>query len=461
MSDWTISYIVIPGEVDFNPFLSDKDKRVYGYISNLSNRYNGCNYSNKKLAILLGGCSEQTISDSISILKKYKYIFTDIVKKINNETGANYTERKITLNPKMKELYEDAVLKYNEMAIKNFNEMDIKNYKDAYNKVYMTPIKKFIVKDIIKEISIDKETSSKEEVKQTDVCNSATINNSSVNNKTIIKRRTTKQSLSENKPDWSKLHPLTNKRKEVIPLKATEDIDDILSYWNDHYKLPLPKIGTKSYNNCIKLTKVKLKNYTPDKIKEVISNFYIAATDTRYEPAKPDMKFKYQKMTLDRFIYQGFPTPYSLFDKYLEPPKMIGVPVEDLYPNITNKLISLYREEVLGKARTALSTKDINCFRRAAVMLKEFIKNNEDKFSPYMSVDDYKMARYLFECIVKSTNDESKILPHWFCAEHNINKTLPAYMYRQGILEEESRHHSPMSRFNSDGDVAFDLYDEK
>ena len=457
MSDWTISYIVIPGEVDFNPFLSDKDKRVYGYISNLSNRYNGCNYSNKKLAILLGGCSEQTISDSISILKKYKYIFTDIVKKINNETGANYTERKITLNPKMKELYEDAVLKYNEMAIKNFNEMDIKNYKDAYNKVYMTPIKKFIVKDIIKEISIDKETSSKEEVKQTDVCNSATINNSSVNNKTIIKRRTTKQSLSENKPDWSKLHPLTNKRKEVIPLKATEDIDDILSYWNDHYKLPLPKIGTKSYNNCIKLTKVKLKNYTPDKIKEVISNFYIAATDTRYEPSSPDMKFKYQKMTLDRFIYQGFPTPYSLFDKYLSPPKRIGTPVEDLYPSVTNKLISLYREEILGNARTKLSTKDINCFRKAAVMLKEFMKHNEDKLSPFMQVNDISLARYLFECIVKSTNDESKILPHWFCAEHNINKTLPAYMYRQGILEE-TRHSAPMSKFKDD--VLFNLYDE-
>lgn len=303
--------------------------------------------------------------------------------------------------------------------------------------------------------------SSKEEAKQTEVCNSATINNSSsfINDQTFIKRRTIQQSLPENKPDWSKLHPSTNKRKEIIPLHATEDIEDILSYWNDHYKLPLPKIGTKSYNNCIKLTKAKLKKHTPDKIKEVISNFYIAATDTRYEPAKPDMKFKYQKMTLDRFIYQGFPTPYSLFDKYLDPPKMIGTPVEDLYPNITNKLISLYREGVLGKARTALSTKDINCFRRAAVMLKEFIKNNEDKFSPYMSVDDYKMARYLFECIVKSTNDESKILPHWFCAEHNINKTLPAYMYRQGILEEESRHHSPMSRFNSDGDVTFDLYD--
>ena len=47
MSGWTISHIIIPGEVDFNPNLSDKDKRVYGYISNLCNRSKGCNYSNK------------------------------------------------------------------------------------------------------------------------------------------------------------------------------------------------------------------------------------------------------------------------------------------------------------------------------------------------------------------------------------------------------------------------------
>jgi len=410
-------------------FMNDKLTKIDCLLFCLIEAHDGkdhCFAGNKYLANILD-VSETTISLSIKKLIDEGYI-TQISfdgRKRVMEVNPDYKRTHSLLLSKLKGRFK-ANLKYNN--------------------------KEFINKNL--------KASSKEEARQTEVCNSATIKNfTTSSSKTFIKRRTpAPQPLPEKKKDWSKLHPHQNK-KEIIPLKASQDVDDILSYWNDHYKLPLPKIGTKSYNNCIKLTKVKLKKYTPDKIKEVISNFYIAATDTRYEPAKPDMKFKYQKMTLDRFIYQGFPTPYSLFDKYLEPPKMIGVPVEDLYPNITNKLISLYREEVLGKARTALSTKDINCFRRAAVMLKEFIKNNEDKFSPYMSVDDYKMARYLFECIVKSTNDESKILPHWFCAEHNINKTLPAYMYRQGILEEESRHHSPMSRFNSDGDVTFDLYD--
>lgn len=411
-------------------FMNDKLTKIDCLLFCLIETHDGkdhCFAGNKYLANILD-VSETTISLSIKKLIDEGYI---------SQISFDGRKRVMEINPDYKKTHSLLLSK-----LKGRFKANLK-----YNN------KEFINKNL--------KASSKEEARQTEVCNSATINNSSsfINDQTFIKRRTIQQSLPENKPDWSKLHPSTNKRKEIIPLHATEDIEDILSYWNDHYKLPLPKIGTKSYNNCIKLTKAKLKKHTPDKIKEVISNFYIAATDTRYEPAKPDMKFKYQKMTLDRFIYQGFPTPYSLFDKYLDPPKMIGTPVEDLYPNITNKLISLYREGVLGKARTALSTKDINCFRRAAVMLKEFIKNNEDKFSPYMSVDDYKMARYLFECIVKSTNDESKILPHWFCAEHNINKTLPAYMYRQGILEEESRHHSPMSRFNSDGDVTFDLYD--
>jgi DNA-binding transcriptional ArsR family regulator len=409
-------------------FLNGKLNKIDCLVFCIIEFYDGvdhCFASNDHIAKILN-VTPTTVSTSISRLKEEGYI---------KQLSFDGRKRVLSINPDYK--------KTNNLILKDLNSRFKENLK--YNN-----------KEIIKN---NLRASSKEEAGQTKVRNSTAVNDSSsINNQTIIRRRTTQQTLPEKKTDWSKLYP-TNKRKEVPPLHATEDVEDILSYWNDHYKLPLPKIGTKSYNNCIKLTKTQLKKHTPDKIKEVISNFYIAATDTRYEPAKPDMKFKYQKMTLDRFIYQGFPTPYSLFDKYLEPPKMIGTPVEDLYPNITNKLISLYREEVLGKARTALSTKDINCFRRAAVMLKEFIKNNEDKFSPYMSVDDYKMARYLFECIVKSTNDESKILPHWFCAEHNINKTLPAYMYRQGILEEESRHHSPMSRFNSDGDVTFDLYD--
>lgn len=93
-------------------------------------------------------------------------------------------------------------------------------------------------------------------------------------------------------------------------------------------------------------------------------------------------------------------------------------------------------------------------------MLKEFQEENKKKFTPYINVTDISIAEYLFESIIKSSKDESKIMPHWFCSEHNINKTLPAYMYHQGIIEESKESISPLSRFWDKSDVRFDLYDD-
>ncbi len=462
MSGWTISHITIPGEVDFNPTLSDKDKRVYGYISNLCNRSKGCNYSNKKIALLLN-CKEQTISNSINRLKEEGYLLVEILKEHDSDSGY-YQIRRIHLNPKMNEIYQPLVIAFNEISnLKNYDGA-INILIDTYNKInkyllknYTEDIKNLIIKEIREEIENKERTSSNEEVKSSGELDSTTDDSSLIKNSILIKRRTqSKKPLQNKNQDWSKLHQ--NTKKEIKPLQTTADIEDIFSYWNDHYKLPIPKIGTKSYNKAVSLTRSLLKKYTPDKIKEVISNFYIAATDNRYEPSSPDMKLKYQKMPINSFIHQEFPTPYSLFDKYLDAPKMIGSPIEDKYPSLTKKLIALYRENVLGNARIRLSVKDENCFKRAAVMLKEFQKENERKFTPYMNVTDLSMAEFLFESIIKSTKDESKILPHWFCSEHNINKILPAYMYRQGILEETNQS-SPMSRFNNEEDIQFNLYD--
>ncbi|OQA66242.1 MAG: hypothetical protein BWY36_00931 [Candidatus Diapherotrites archaeon ADurb.Bin253] len=462
MSGWTISHIIIPGEVDFNPNLSDKDKRVYGYISNLCNRSKGCNYSNKKIALLLN-CKEQTISNSINKLKEEGYLLVEILKEHDSDSGY-YQIRKIRLNPKMSEIYQPLVIAFNEIS-------NLKNYEGAINilistykkinkhllKNYKENIKNLIIKEIREEIENKENTSSKEEVTSSDELGS--VSSQTISSQTTIKKRTkTKTPLQAKNINWSKLHH--KNKKEITPLKTTADIEDIFSYWADHYKLPIPKIGTKSYNKSVSLTKSLLKKYTPDKIKEVISNFYIAATDDRYEPSSPDIKLKYQKMPINSFIHQEFPTPYSLFEKYLNPPRMIGAPVEDKYPIITNKLITLYRKNVLGNARTKLSTKDENCFRKAAIMLKEFQEENKKKFTPYINVTDISIAEYLFESIIKSSKDESKIMPHWFCSEHNINKTLPAYMYHQGIIEESKESISPLSRFWDKSDVRFDLYDD-
>ena len=85
------AFVVITGQVHFDKNLSDKDVRIYGYISALANSKGYCYATNRYFAELYGYWPQQ-ISTAINHLSKYGFI------KITNELRPDgSTQRKLSV----------------------------------------------------------------------------------------------------------------------------------------------------------------------------------------------------------------------------------------------------------------------------------------------------------------------------------------------------------------------------
>lgn len=124
--EFGLAGIGIPAEVLFNPEITNTEKILFGFIQSLSATEKGCWASNEWLAGMMG-VSSQTITNGISKLKKYGYIFVRVDKKIDG----NFS-RTIFINKEYPLIYREML----EEAYKNI-------YRGVLKNLY-TPIKKFI-----------------------------------------------------------------------------------------------------------------------------------------------------------------------------------------------------------------------------------------------------------------------------------------------------------------------------
>jgi hypothetical protein len=446
---WTMPGIGIAAEVLYNPHLTQTDKFLFGFIQNLAHRAKGCTASNSYLAKLMF-VKEQTISNSVRELARWKYITIDYNKK-------KYPFRSIFLNPKREEMYSELVKYF-------YDNFKTKNTEALLSGLYSS------ITRIIQLYNLDYNKENKEYNKE--------LNNSS--SKEEEENDSDESLASANPPSLIKINrrnKITNKRallnsnelhpnkpiKEKTPLQATDVIKDIFEFWKEQ-NLFLPKEGTKSYNDCIKKVKGLLNGrlfkdkYSVEQIKDSILNFSFAALDNDFEPSDILYKKQLAKKRIGDFIYCQFSKSKekSLFLYYLNnKPKPIKSKevVEDKYPVITNRLKKFYREEVLGKVKTDFTQKDENCFRISAIKLKDFYKNNSSRFNKYMTVHDANLSDWLFEAIKADCKDEiSMVSPGWFASNTTFNRRLPAYLFRQNILEELSKS-SPMSNIFKNDDL--------
>jgi len=196
--------IGIPAEVLFNPFLTDKETKLFGFIDNLSKSKNGCWATNKYLGWLIG-CGKQNISNAIANLKMYKYI---IIKETTNKD--NSKQRHIYINPDYKNLYKKVVEKMHDALYKN-EYMGIKEllYSDIENIIGINNIIKEHKEDII-------------------------INNN-------------KESLQDSKSSSKKI-------KEEITI-GTDNYSNksqrLIKFWNNFEQTSTHKINTKTYKNLV------------------------------------------------------------------------------------------------------------------------------------------------------------------------------------------------------------------
>lgn len=438
-NDPTLSGIGVPTEVFANPELTQTDKLLFGFLQNLAKRTEGCTASNR----YLGNClflKEQAISNSINTLIQWKYI-TAIYKK-------KYPHRSIYINTDREKMYKDLVHTFND----NFRDL---NNDTLLEKLY-TPIKKIIgvynlnVNNKSSDVSSNKNVSPYGET--------CAVAQSSLHDKSFSGKRkkiplqkslpissseSVKESLSKT-PTSLSVH---KSKKEIQPLSIPKNVQEIFDYWNEMGLQHLPSIGTKNYNDCIHKAKGLLNGtifgtkFSMEQIKKSIMHFSLAALDREFEPANLITKKRFSKTTIGDFIYNSFRTngDSSLFKKYLDAPKENPTReiIKDKFPQITNALKTFYRKEVVGGAKINFTQKDENCFRSGAIQLKEFIQNNIRKLNPYVVPHDSNLAEWLCEAIKADCKEDMSIVsPAWFASGTTFNRRLPAYLYRQALIDD-------------------------
>lgn len=236
-------------------------------------------------------------------------------------------------------------------------------------------------------------------------------------------------------------------KKETQPLSIPKNVQEIFDYWIEMGLQHLPSIGTKNYNDCIQKTKGLLNGsvfdtkFSMEQIKKSIMHFSLAALDREFEPVNLITKKRFSKTTIGDFIYNPFRTNgnSSLFKKYLDAPKEnpTGEIIKDKHPQITNALKTFYRKEVVGGAKIHFTQKDENCFRSGAIQLKEFVQNNIKRFNPYVVPHESNLAEWLCEAIKADCREDMSIVsPAWFASGTTFNRRLPAYLYRQALIDD-------------------------
>lgn len=101
------AFVVITGQVHFDKAVSDKEVRVYGYISALSNSKGYCYATNKYLSTTFG-VSEKTIQRAVNALVKKGYLKSEIIR---DEEGM-VQERRLYLTfptPKLADISNDGM----------------------------------------------------------------------------------------------------------------------------------------------------------------------------------------------------------------------------------------------------------------------------------------------------------------------------------------------------------------
>ena len=122
--------IGIPGEVEFNPLLSDKEKRLFGHIRGLSATIKGCFMSNRNLGHRIG-CNPQIISNGVAKLQKYKYIKVILKSKRN---GTAEQTRHIYIDQTFYSRYEIIIPIWNDLFLKN-NVTDYKKQMEILSQI--------------------------------------------------------------------------------------------------------------------------------------------------------------------------------------------------------------------------------------------------------------------------------------------------------------------------------------
>jgi len=395
--EWGVNYVVIPGEVAFNPDLTYADMMVWWLIHLLDGK-NNCFASNEYLAYKLKKTT-QSISNSIARLKSLEYI------------------DQISFNPKT----GVRILKVNKDCFEKYSHLIHEFNSAPYNFSYRGSINKVIIDN--KENNKSNNLSfSKEKEKETDVSSTPDSEDNFIPR--FIDRKKLKKALYYS--------PNIDTRAEKIIL-----------YWNSKGKpLTVHAIkNSKVIKRINKLIKNKLRTYKMKDFIEAIDTYYefitsplvtvtkIVSLDNFIEPDEYQRDAIYnakKNIQIESWFYECLKGRDYLFNTY-------GKFVKDKYPEVTDRIKSTWKDRI-GKINGD-ATYSENNFRRAANETVVFINSNKRKFlMDRRELIPDRFVKYVFDAVFSGKN-LNKVSPSWLAKDFVYENILPKYLINNGYMK--------------------------
>lgn len=261
-----------------------------------------------------------------------------------------------------------------------------------------------------------------------------------------------------------------NKNEPVIEIP--KDVQFIFDTWEKNGFTICPP-NNRTLNHTIRLCKNLLggklpmiKGFSPfpgmGKVVEAIERYRLAAFEKEYYPGDPKKKKDLQKKTLADFIlnYPG----NSLLSKYNNDYEPSLLPqyknhVEDLWPNGTKQIMSFYREHARGTLKEDFSVSDIDKFRKASNLCKEFWDKHKYQIR---GISGYQaIAEYLCKAVWESCGQiSSKLYTGSFCTPFAKDRMI-AKLSEEGLITESDmgRTNVHKKRDDTSSDVTVSLFD--
>jgi hypothetical protein len=487
-NQFTPSNITIPIEAAINPFLSNTEKLLFGWIANTAASSWGCQDTNERLAEKMGKCP-QTITNCISKLKQFQYIDT-----IDKREGYDHSSRTILVDLSYPQRYMEAKVFYYD----NYGSINLKELNEKLKPIIEAcrqnqGIRKFIywhnqgIKNFIPNNSISTSivmkpfTDNKKKlsvnrfhIRPTDVSVSSTENLPPGDIQLDLPLEQPKLPVSRfNRPAKLTPKPVTSptvkqasvamdkmfcqmakderaarrEKKKQTPFQSIpQEIRIMMESWKSlGFKIPNPETAPNTYNKAIRaLKKIQTgtlipgeeRKFNPDDINNAMLKFSQIVFDPDYGPKQP-VKDQLAKMSLEGFLFNAYGRNIrSWFLKcHEEELKKKSEMIEDKCPEVTNRLKGYYERYPLAGMKKRFTESEENKFRFATARIVEFYDKKKHRMSG-ITRGYHEIADLLCEAIRKQYGDKvTNIHPGSFASSFAFS-CLIKLMNEQGYFTD-------------------------
>lgn len=260
---------------------------------------------------------------------------------------------------------------------------------------------------------------------------------------------------------------LEKDRNEPL-LQIPKDVQIIFDEW-EKAGFKVSNSNNKTLNHTIRLCKSLLKGSLPtitgfspfpgiERVVQAIGRYRLAAFEKEYFPGDPKKKKDLQKKMLADFILDYPGNSYlSKYDNSYEPQLLPQYKnhTEDLWPNGTKQIMNFYREHARSTLKEDFTIQDMDKFRRASNMCKEFWDKHQYRIR---GITGYRaIAECLCEAVWVSCGEiPSKLYTGSFCTPYAKDRMI-AKLSEEGLISESDMGRTNVYKKHNNDDISIEL----